>query len=402
MDIDTSIAFFTTLMKNFRLPVWRFDDDHIPEFDLGLRASLKIDLREAIPHDLIIAEKTIYLITDSFMASYLLVPLPGREYLLAGPFLFEGVDDPAIMSCMEINGLSPALLPHMRSFYAQLIIIPGVNVLLTAASALGEMLWGSADAFTIQRMSVQELISSNLSADDISNLRMSAGERQAIETRYEVEAQLMYAIAHGQTHQAGIILSAFQPSHMEKRSSVPLRNIKNYAIICNTLMRKAAQQGGVHPVYIDRLSSSMGFQIEKITSMEEGFRFIFHMLHKYCLLVRNHTTKQYSQPVQQVILRVDTEIDGDLSLSAHARHLGMNASYLSALFKKETGTTITDYVSKARIDYSIFLLNSTDMQIQTIAQHCGIPDVNYFTRMFKAIVGKTPTQYRQLTRSLSL
>jgi len=402
MDIDTSIAFFTTLMKNFRLPVWRFDDGSIPEFDLGLRASLKIDLRESFPRDLIIAEKTIYLITDSFLASYLLVPLPGREYLLAGPFLFEGVDDPAIMSCMEINGLSPALLPHMRSFYAQLIIIPGVNVLLTAASALGEMLWGSADVFTIQRMSVQELISSNLSADDISNLRMSAGERQAIETRYEVEAQLMYAIAHGQTHQAGIILSAFQPSHMEKRSSVPLRNIKNYAIICNTLMRKAAQQGGVHPVYIDRLSSSMGFQIEKITSMEEGFRFIFHMLHKYCLLVRNHTTKQYSQPVQQVILRVDTEIDGDLSLSAHARYLGMNASYLSALFKKETGTTITDYVSKARIDYSIFLLNSTDMQIQTIAQHCGIPDVNYFTRMFKAIVGKTPTQYRQLTRSLSL
>jgi len=38
------------------------------------------------------------------------------------------------------------------------------------------------------------------------------------------------------------------------------------------------------------------------------------------------------------------------------------------------------------------------MQIQTIAQYCGIPDVNYFTKLFKRNVGKTPKEYRQETR----
>jgi len=119
------------------------------------------------------------------------------------------------------------------------------------------------------------------------------------------------------------------------------------------------------------------------------------MVHKYCLLVKNHNMKGFSPPVQRVILRTDADITGDLSLNAHASQIGINASYLSALFKRETGVTLTEYVCQRRIDYSIFLLNSTDMQIQTIAQHCGMPDVNHFTRTFRKVTGKTPSQYRK-------
>lgn len=401
MDQNTAIEFFRLLMKNAMIPVWQFDRAHIPEFDMGLRASLGIDLLASIPQEMHIRERVIYQIQDTFGVCYMLLLLPGGEYLLAGPFLREQAGDAMIMSCMEKKGISPSLLPGMRGFYKRLAVIPSLHMILSAAAALGEMLWGSPENFALQKLTPEELLGFPAHGSDIHDLRLDRAEREAVELRYEVEAQLMYAVAHGQTHQAGTILGTFHPSHMENRSPVPLRNFKNYAIICNTLMRKAAQQGGVHPLYIDRLSSAMGHRIEQIVSIEEGQKLIFTMLHKYCLLVRNHTMKQYSQPVQSVILRVDTEIDGDLSLSAHAEHLGVNASYLSALFKKETGMTVTEYVSRARIDYSIYLLNSTDMQIQTIAQHCGIPDVNYFTRMFRRIIGKTPTEYRRYTRNIT-
>ena len=135
-------------------------------------------------------------------------------------------------------------------------------------------------------------------------------------------------------------------------------------------------------------------QLEKLHTVDEVLGMYNKMVHKYCLLVKNHNMTQYSQPVQSVILRVDTELSGDLSLSAHAESIGVNASYLSSLFKKETGQTLTEYVTRRRIDFAIFLLNTTDMQIQTIAQHCGIPDVNYFTRSFRKVAGLTPTEYR--------
>ena len=68
---------------------------------------------------------------------------------------------------------------------------------------------------------------------------------------------------------------------------------------------------------------------------------------------------------------------------------------LSALFKKETGKPLTEYVTRKRVEHAAYLLRSTSMQVQTVAQQCGILDVNYFAKMFKRYTGKTPKEYRE-------
>ena len=108
--------------------------------------------------------------------------------------------------------------------------------------------------------------------------------------------------------------------------------------------------------------------------------------------------KNYSPLVQRVITIIDSDLTADLSLRKQAQLLNVNASYLSALFKKETGLTLTEYVSKKRVEQAAFLLRSTGQQIQTVAQNCGIYDVNYFTKIFKKITGKTPKEYRDGNR----
>ena len=105
--------------------------------------------------------------------------------------------------------------------------------------------------------------------------------------------------------------------------------------------------------------------------------------------------KQYSSLIQKVIKLVDTDLTADLSLKAISKELNVNPSYLSNQFKKVTDSTLTDYVNQKRVEYAILLLNTTSLQIQTIAQYCGISDVNYFTKIFKRIVGKTPSEYRK-------
>ena len=139
----------------------------------------------------------------------------------------------------------------------------------------------------------------------------------------------------------------------------------------------------------------MARRLEQLRTPADALKLFSTMVHKYCLLVKNHSMKHYSQLVQHVILRIDADLTADLSLKAHADFLNVNPSYLSTLFKRETGMTLTDYVNRQRVEHGIFLLNATDMQIQTIAQYCGIPDVNYFTKTFKKFIGKTPKEYRQ-------
>ena len=170
---------------------------------------------------------------------------------------------------------------------------------------------------------------------------------------------------------------------MENRADTLLRDYKNYSIILNTLLRKGAEVGLVHPIHIDKLSSYFGRKIETITSFEQGKALFAEMIRKYCFLVKNHSLKAYSLLVQKVITRIDTDLTMDHSLKTYAELLNVHPSYLSSLFRKETGVTLTEYVNQKRVEHGVFLLNTTNMQIQTIAQQCGFSDINYFTRIFK-------------------
>ena len=103
--------------------------------------------------------------------------------------------------------------------------------------------------------------------------------------------------------------------------------------------------------------------------------------------------------MQKTIIRIESDLAGDLSLKTLAEAQGINASYLSSLFKKETGKTVTDYVNEKRLQQAARLLATTRLQVQTVALHCGIQDVNYFSKMFKKHLGKTPKAYRSEMQS---
>ena len=398
MNHESSLHFFQKLMQNYHLQTLRFPITEIPEVDQGLRRmlGLKPPSSSIFSH---FKEKVIYYADDAFDCSYTCMLLPGsEEVFLVGPYLRNEKNDTEIMTLLEKYKLPPALFKTLREYYSSLTLTGSERMMLVAVSTLGEALWGDMQAFTMQYVD-------NWEKPDLLYPMppsvMQSGEEldiQLIEARYEGERELLNAVARGMHHQAQMIISSWRADMMENRAADPIRNLRNYAIVLNTLLRKAVEQGNVHPVHIDRLSSAMARKIEQFQSFSEGGELLQSMVHKYCLLVKNHSMQHYSKLVQHVILKIENDLTADLSLKAHAQAFNVNASYLSSLFKKETGSTLTDYVNRLRIDHAIFLLNVTDMQIQTIAQYCGIPDVNYFTKLFKRNVGKTPKEYRQETR----
>ena len=398
MPYQRELSFFRRLMANYNLQTVQFPISQIPEVDLGLRRLLGLAPPSASVFDHF-KENTIYHATDAFDCSYTGLLLPGgKEVLLLGPYLLHEKKDTDVMTLMEKHQLPTSLFKTLRDYYNTLPMAGSDRLTLVAISTLGEVLWGDMQAFTMEAVN-------NWEKPDLLYLvpRPDDSEREEldirlIEQRYEGERELLNAVAHGMHHQAQMIISSWRSDMMEQRAADPVRNLRNYAIVLNTLLRKAVEQGNVHPLHIDRLSSTMAKKIENFQTMADGAELLQSMVHKYCLLVKNHSMQHFSKLVQHVILRIESDLTADLSLRAHAQQFSVNASYLSALFKKETGSTLTDYVNRMRIDHAIFLLNVTDMQVQTIAQYCGIPDVNYFTKLFKRTVGKTPKEYRQETR----
>ena len=166
----------------------------------------------------------------------------------------------------------------------------------------------------------------------------------------------------------------------------------------NTLLRKAAEDGGVHPLYIDRASSGFALKIESIVDMKAIFDVMREMFSSYCRLVRRHSTGKYSVVVKNTVLMIDADISAELSLSALAESQGVTAGYLATVFKKETGKTVVAYIRERRISRAKYLLETTDLQVQTVAMHSGITDVQYFSRIFKKSTGKSPKEYRNAAK----
>ena len=190
-------------------------------------------------------------------------------------------------------------------------------------------------------------------------------------------------------------MPVFSTATLEMRSASPLRNAKNYSIIMNTLLRKAAENGNVHPVYLDRVSAGFARKIEEMSMISECPALMSEMFRSYCRLVRKHSIRRYSPAVQKAILLIDSDLSAPLSLSTLARAQGLSEGYFATLFKKETGHTVSEYVREKRMKHAAHLLGTTRLQIQTVALHCGIMDVQYFSKLFKKHTGKTPKEYRE-------
>jgi two-component system response regulator YesN len=73
----------------------------------------------------------------------------------------------------------------------------------------------------------------------------------------------------------------------------------------------------------------------------------------------------------------------------------LNSAYLSRLFKKETGTSITDYILHVRINHAKALLAECNMKISHVAEAVGYTHFSHFSKMFKRVVGLSPQEYHK-------
>lgn len=84
-------------------------------------------------------------------------------------------------------------------------------------------------------------------------------------------------------------------------------------------------------------------------------------------------------------------------LSALASMVYLTPSYLSKLFKQETGLTLTEFITDVRIKKAKQLLRSaSNMKVHSIGAEVGYPDPAYFNKIFKRIVGVTPNEYKKM------
>ncbi len=110
----------------------------------------------------------------------------------------------------------------------------------------------------------------------------------------------------------------------------------------------------------------------------------------------NYKNDNFTTPltvVQDAATYITNNYDQDLSLNVLAQKYSLTPGYFSKVFKKYTGTNLTEYICMVRISAAKNLLKTTNLAIVEIASAVGFNDSNYFSLMFKKSTGVSPKKY---------
>ena len=127
---------------------------------------------------------------------------------------------------------------------------------------------------------------------------------------------------------------------------------------------------------------------------------LFEMLHqsveRFCV---QHTKAEQvlaNKMRTQLLQYIEENFNNrNLSLSAVADHLNTSVYVTTRLFKETTGKNFKEYVMDKRMEYAAMLLKSSAHKVTEISNMAGFENADYFSTLFKAKYGMTPTQYRK-------
>lgn len=101
------------------------------------------------------------------------------------------------------------------------------------------------------------------------------------------------------------------------------------------------------------------------------------------------------ETVCKIILYLSEHISEKITQQDILKEFSLNRNLLNALFARETSQTCMNYLMKMRIDLAQIMLAETELQIGEIAARVGYVDSNYFIKVFKKMMGSTPSKYRE-------
>jgi AraC-like DNA-binding protein len=212
---------------------------------------------------------------------------------------------------------------------------------------------------------------------------------------YRDEQRLLNYVREGREEDA-IRYNKEMDAYTGRLSNAELRHWKNLIIVAVTLCTRAAIEGGATPAIAYQISD---FYIQKADTCTDIARLINYRNNAVRDLIRQVQKERMngscSSYVQKCKHYVCTHFREKILLDNVAQMLGISGSYLSKLFKKETGIQFQDYIVEKRVEHAASLLQYSKESIASISDYVNFPSQSYFGRMFKRFKNMTPSEYRK-------
>lgn len=180
-------------------------------------------------------------------------------------------------------------------------------------------------------------------------------------------------------------------------SEIMLRT--SIASIVGGIVHFACKEGNVPAAYLSLIiqhqyNISLPYHGTDDPDMQD--KLMLDVLHYACEMIQQFRKPEYSYNVGKAVRYIQNHISEKMSLEIVADYLKVSPPYLSALFHREVGSTLSEYITRQKINLAMEYLKAENLSVTQISQLCGFEDPNYFSRVFKKYTMMSPRQYRKI------
>lgn len=213
---------------------------------------------------------------------------------------------------------------------------------------------------------------------------------------FEKEFEFYDCVKNGDTEGVKRHMTALGSSGAGMLSDDPLRNLKYHFIITIALITRFCVEGGMEMETAYTLSDLYILKVDKCIRECD-----IHYLHREAVLDFTDQMNKvargdiYSKPIIMTMDYIYDHLHSKIYEEEIAEYVSLSTSYLSRLFKKEVGVTISAYIAIKRVETAQNMLRYSDFSPLDIGNYLAFSSHSHFISTFRKYTGMTPNEFRK-------
>ncbi len=334
-------------------------------------------------------DTTFYEIVDKLDVRLFFFRFKEKVFLI-GPYAGSEYSDEKMQKILIANKMPASYATSLRLYYTTMPLLAVYQIQRTVTACMV-----SFDPL-LHEYTYRRLLGFQEEPKEPKTYLQDSINYSDIYKRYHIENRLLKLIEKGEVES---IIQAYDEMQDESSSLLDLYLSPVYQSpisILRALARKAAEKSGLSVITIDQITQKSVQRLSGASNIKKQGQYCYEMLIELTAAVRNHlvNTNGYSPAIVKAVEYLSLNYTQNISLESLCRITDYSPSHLAKIFKQETGRTITQYIADLRCRQAAEMLRETSLPIQEISCYVGYTDNNYFVKVFKKVMGTTPSEYR--------
>ena len=237
--------------------------------------------------------------------------------------------------------------------------------------------------------------------DDLTKSLFLEREDEKKHPAFEGEMGLYTLIAEGKKDRIADYLKGKPESDAKERgvlSQDPLRNTMYHFVALTTMVTRVCISKGLEQSVAYKMSDTYISRADRLTKPEEVKKLQGEMMMGFAeTMARGQKRDVHSKQIVRCIDYIGQHLHEKISMEELSGYVNLNETYLSKLFRKEMGCSVSEYIREKKVEEAKGLLRYSEKTSIEIATDLGFSSHSYFISVFKKVTGETPKEYRNRT-----